>query len=80
MAGVKVKVHEGASPSAQLVKEALAEVVVTDAKGRSIKLRRPGPFAPFKLAKIMGESAENRTLMRMYLPMLFVSERVWPPS
>ena len=81
----KVTRTDGDSPSAELVREAQAEVEVTDSTGRVIKLRKPGVLAQFKLVKAMGaESAENTTLMSMYMPLLYVSQigedAVFPPT
>lgn len=62
------------TPSEQIVATAAAEAVVTDARGRSIKLKKPGVLAQFRLVEMMGESAKNEVYMGMVLPLIFVCE------
>jgi hypothetical protein len=60
------------SASAALIAEAAAEVVVNTPNGLAITLKKPGVLAPFRLVKMLGETATNQTYMRMVLPFLFV--------
>lgn len=61
------------TPSAQIVAQALAEVTITDAKGRSILLKKPGVLAQFKLVELLGESAMNQVYVNMVLPLIYVA-------
>lgn len=71
MADVTINTDE--APSEQLVRQAKREAVVTDEKGRKIRLVRPGPLAQFNLVKLVGgEAAANSVYMGMTLPLIFV--------
>jgi hypothetical protein len=78
MAEVKLN-HAGAmpaqedTPSAQIVRAAQQEVVVTDARGRSITLRNPGVLAEYRLIEALGESAKNTVYLAMVAPLIFVT-------
>ncbi|CBJ42765.1 hypothetical protein [Ralstonia solanacearum] len=48
-------------------------MTVTDAKGRSITLKRPTLLAQFRLVEAAGESASNAVYMNMVRPILFVT-------
>lgn len=61
------------APSAELIREAKKEAVVTDARGRKIRLVKPAVLAQFKIVKILGEAAANQTYMSMVFPLLFVA-------
>lgn len=61
-------------PSMQAVAKAAAEHVITDAKGRAIKLKKPGVLAQFRLIEALGDSAKNEVYMAMVLPLIFVVE------
>ena len=61
------------TPSEQLIKQAAAEVVVTDAAGRKITLKKPGVLAQYRLIEILGDSAKNEVYMGMVLPLIYVS-------
>lgn len=68
-----VTINADDAPSIQVVKEAKREATITDARGRSIKLVRPGPLAQFKLVKLVGgETALNQVYMGMVMPLIFV--------
>lgn len=73
MSKVKLEVSEQ-TPSEQAVAKASAEVVITDAKGRAIKLKKPGVLAQFRMIEILGESAKNIVYTGMVLPLIFVAE------
>lgn len=73
MSKVKLEVAEQ-TPSEQAVAKAAAEVVITDANGRAIKLKKPGVLAQFRLVEILGESAKNQVYLGMVLPLVFVAE------
>lgn len=62
------------TPSAQAVAKGNSELAVTDSKGRSIKLKKPGVLAQYRLIEALGESAKNEVYMGMVLPLIFVSE------
>lgn len=69
-----LKMNKGAdSPSAEIIKAAASGVTVTDATGRRIQLRKPGPLAQYRLVEAAGQSAENRTYMSMTLPLIYVA-------
>lgn len=70
---MQVTINESA-PSAQLIAKAIAETVITDARGRSIKLKKPGVLAQYRLIEILGETAKNQVYMGMVLPLIFVAE------
>lgn len=67
----KVTLRE--TPSEQLIKQASAEVTVTDAKGRVITLKKPGVLAQYRLIEILADSAKNEVYMGMVLPLIYVS-------
>jgi hypothetical protein len=72
----KVKVHSEteASASTELVKEALQEHIVTDARGRQIKLAKPSVLSQFRLVKMLpADVAANQTYVGMCMPLLFVA-------
>lgn len=61
------------TPSAQVVAQAATEATVTDAKGRSILLKKPGVLAQFKLVELLGEAALNQVYINMVLPLIYVA-------
>jgi hypothetical protein len=63
-----------ASPSEMAIAKATQEAIITDAKGRTIKLKRPGVLAQYRLIEVLGETAQNRVYMAMVLPLIFVTE------
>jgi hypothetical protein len=68
----KVTIRE--KPSKQLVREAQKETVVTDARGRRIRLSKPPVLAEYKLTLLVGpEAAANRTYIHMIYPLLYVT-------
>ena len=62
----------GASPSAQVLARAAADVAITDARGRSLRLGKPGVLAQYRLIEMLGASAANETYTSMVLPLLYV--------
>jgi hypothetical protein len=61
------------------------ENVVTDSRGRLIKLRKPSVLAQFKLVSLVGgEQAKNEVYMQMVMPVIYVTEidgvAVFPPQ
>lgn len=60
------------TPSEQVVAKAAAEITVTDTAGRTIKLKKPGVLAQFRLVEVMGETAKNQVYMGMVLPLIYV--------
>lgn len=61
------------SPSAQLIKAAASEALVTDETGRVIKLKKPGVLAQYRLIEALGDSASNAVYVRMVLPIIYVA-------
>lgn len=70
----KLKIHDtpAATASAELVQQALREVIVTDPRGRQIKLVKPSPVMQFRLVRLLGEDAKNETYVSMVLPLMYV--------
>jgi len=63
------------TPSAQAVAKANAEVVFIDPKGRSIKLKKPGILAQYRLVELLGpETAKNVVYLGMVTPLIYVAE------
>lgn len=60
------------NPTEQLIAAANQSFDVTDARGRTITLRKPGVLAQFRLVEALGETASNATYVNMVLPLLFV--------
>ncbi|MHB8914414.1 MAG: hypothetical protein ACYC4K_01225 [Thiobacillus sp.] len=60
-------------PSEQLIKQASAEVSVTDSKGRAIVLKKPGVLAQYRLIEVLADSAKNEVYMGMVLPLIYVA-------
>lgn len=81
---VKVTLNESPTPSQQVVAKATAETVITDGRGRSIRLKKPGVLAQFRLIEVLGDTAKNEVYMAMVMPLLFVTEidgeTIFPPS
>lgn len=81
---VKVTLNQSPTPSDQVVAKATAETVITDGRGRSIRLKKPGVLAQFRLIEVLGDTAKNEVYMAMVLPLLFVTEidgeTIFPPS
>jgi hypothetical protein len=66
--------REPGTATAELLKAAQAEVVVTDARGRKITLRKPGVLSQFRLIRVLGaEASANGTYVNMVLPLTFVT-------
>lgn len=61
---------EGAA--AKIVAAAKAAVTVTDARGRAITLKKPGPWAQYELVEAAGDNATNKVWMGMVMPLIFV--------
>ncbi len=71
--GATVTMHEGEKASEALVRQAAQPVDVTDAAGHTIRLRKPGVLAQFRLVEALGTAAQNQVYMGMVLPLLFVA-------
>lgn len=65
--------HVTLNPSEQLIEKAQAETSVVDARGRTIKLKKPGVLAQFRLIEALGDTAKNEVYMAMVLPLIFVT-------
>lgn len=66
-------VQVAASPSADLIRQALKEEVITDEKGRKILMRKPGVLAQFRIIEAVGpDTAANQTYMQMVNPLIWV--------
>lgn len=74
----------GPTPTEQIIAKAAAEVVITDARGRSITLRKPGVLAQFRLVEALGDTARNEVYMGMVMPLLYIAsidgEPAFPPT
>lgn len=62
------------TPSQEVVAKAAQTFQVFDSVGRPIVLRQPGVLAQYRLVEALGDAAENRTYLRMVLPLIYVSE------
>lgn len=60
------------SPAKQIIKDALADVTVTDARGRKIVIRRPPVLGQYRLAEALGQAASNQVYYGMCVPLLYV--------
>lgn len=70
---MEVVINPTATPSEQVLAKALAEVKVSDRRGRIFTLKKPGVLAQLRLVEILGESAKNEVYMAMVLPLLYVA-------
>ena len=62
---------EGAA--AELIRDAKAPFTITDSKGRSIVLRKPGVLAQYRMVEMLGDkAASNQAYMNMILPLMYV--------
>jgi len=57
------KVSLNNSPTEQLVAKAQASAQITDARGRSITLKKPGVLAQFRLIEALGDTSKNEVYM-----------------
>lgn len=65
---------EAITPSAQVVADATAEIVITDARGRRIALRKPGVLSQYRLIDALGpETAKNEVYVQMVLPLTYIA-------
>lgn len=48
------------------------EITVTDARGRVLALKKPNVLAQFHLVEMLGATAENRVLLAMVTPLLYL--------
>jgi riboflavin biosynthesis pyrimidine reductase len=70
-----LKMNEAAiTPSQQAVAKAAKTVVVTDAGGRKITLKKPSVLAQYDLIEVLEETAKNETYVAMVLPLLYVTD------
>jgi len=60
------------SPTTQALAKADEFHIVVDARGRTIKLKKPGVLAQYRLIEALGDSAANQTYMGMVLPLIYV--------
>lgn len=71
----KIVIGETASPSAELVRQALKDETVRDERGRSLTLRKPGVLAQYRIVEAVGpEAAANQTYMQMVNPLIYLAE------
>ncbi|WP_454751692.1 hypothetical protein [Cupriavidus necator] len=73
------------TPSQEIVAAAATEVIVDDARGRKLTLKKPGLLAQFRLTEAMGpDAAENGAYRAMCMPLMWVvaidGERVNLPT
>lgn len=71
--GATVTLKDPESPSKQLAAAAAKDVLVTDERGRSIRLKKPGVLAQFNLVEALGSTATNQVYMAMVMPLIFVT-------
>ena len=62
----------GGSATAQALAKATAGATITDARGRSLRLAKPGILAQYRLIEMLGTAAANDTYVQMVLPLLYV--------
>ena len=60
------------SPSAQIIAPALTEFTVTDAKGRTLKLKKPVALAQYRMIEAMGDSASIQAYFAMAMPLIYL--------
>lgn len=72
----KVKIHtDAATPSESVVKAATRLAHVTDARGRTLGLRRLDFLEEFRIVEALGaELSANTTYMAMLNPLLYLAE------
>jgi len=72
------------TPSEEVVQKAVADVTITDPRGRAITLKKPGVLAQFRLIEALGDTAKNEVYMGMVLPLIFISaidgEAIFTPT
>ncbi|WP_458763567.1 hypothetical protein [Cupriavidus basilensis] len=61
------------TPSEQIVKEAAKEISATDARGRVIILRKPGPLNKLRFFEAMGESSSNPLWAGVVVQLMYVA-------
>lgn len=59
-------------PAQEVLIKANEETVITDSKGRSIKMKKPGVLAQYRLIEALGEVSANTTYMAMVMPLIYV--------
>lgn len=59
-------------PTQEVLAKASEETIVVDSIGRTIKLKKPGVLAQYRLIEALGVSASNQTYMGMVLPLIYV--------
>lgn len=75
--GARVTINETASEA--LVAAAAQEATVTDGTGRTIRLKKPGVLAQFRLVEALGESARNEVYLATVTPLIFVTAMTMRP-
>ncbi len=60
-------------PTQEILAKASEETEVVDALGRTIKIKKPGVLAQYRLIEALGDSAQNQTYMAMVLPLIYVT-------
>lgn len=80
----KTKVTVNQTPSEEVIAKAIAEVSITDARGRTITLKKPGVLAQYRLVEALGDTAKNEVYTAMVLPLIYVAgidgEPVFQPT
>ena len=59
------------TPSEEIVKAAMAEAKISDARGRAIVLRKPAALAQFRLMEAVGGT--NAGYISMCMPLIYVA-------
>jgi len=61
------------TPTQDVLAKAGEESFVVDSTGRTIKIKKPGVLAQYRLIEALGDSAQNQTYMGMVLPLIYVT-------
>ena len=67
----KVTLNE--TPREEAIAKAQSEFDISGSRGRTIKLKKPGVLAQYRLIEILGASAKNEVYMAMVLPLIYVT-------
>lgn len=60
-------------PAQEVLIKANEESFVVDSLGRTIKLKKPGVLAQYRLIEALGDTAQNQTYMAMVMPLIYVA-------
>ena len=60
------------TPTEQAIKDKNQTFEITDAKGRGLKLRKPGMLAQYRLVGMLGKAADSETYLCMVSPLIYL--------